>query len=230
MPSVLFIEEGEYGADGENVRVKISLSIYGAGREKTTLVGVGLYIGDQLQPDLNWNDDGIVEIGDLTIQGGKGDGLSAACGMNVTLRRISIVDCQGCGLMAVSGGYISCDDLQVIGCGKSGVVANYKAIITLSGEGTSIQGNGLLRPEDVEPHFNYRYRIGYRIYYGLHANGSSSKLQLVVPLTKEQVSTNNGGGGNWGGDKGSTIDQVDNDGVVVQVLYEGEDDFSGLFL
>ena len=37
--------------------------------------------------------------------------------------------------------------------------------------------------------------------YGLAVYGSSSTIQLVSPLTKEQVSFNNGGGGNWGSDE-----------------------------
>jgi len=34
--------------------------------------------------------------------------------------------------------------------------------------------------------------------YGLAVFGSSSTIQLVFPLTKEIVSTDNSGGGNWG--------------------------------
>jgi hypothetical protein len=37
--------------------------------------------------------------------------------------------------------------------------------------------------------------------------GSSSTIQLVSPLTKEQVSLDNGGGGNWGAD-GADIKQI----------------------
>ena len=37
--------------------------------------------------------------------------------------------------------------------------------------------------------------------YGLQVScSSSSTIQLVSPLTKEQVSLDNGGGGNWGAD------------------------------
>jgi len=45
--------------------------------------------------------------------------------------------------------------------------------------------------------------------YGLYVWGSSSTIQLVSPLTKEQVAIDNGGGGNWGtaGDLGD-INQI----------------------
>ena len=88
------------------------------------------------------------------------------------------------------------------------------SLITLSGQGTSIQGN--VTEGDIYS-------------YGLNAYSFSSKINLVAPLTKEQISTNNGGGGNWGGarrDQGignGTIVQVDNDGVVLHILYRGED-------
>jgi hypothetical protein len=40
------------------------------------------------------------------------------------------------------------------------------------------------------------------------SNSSSSTIQLVSPLTKEQVSLDNGGGGNWGADYGGDIHQI----------------------
>ena len=46
--------------------------------------------------------------------------------------------------------------------------------------------------------------------YGLKVVGSSSAtIQLVSPLTKEQVSIDNAGGGNWGADMGDAdINQI----------------------
>jgi len=191
VPSVLFIEEGEFeyggrdGGEGNFVTMKKPLSMYGAGRGMTTLVGVGLKIQGK-------KSEGIIEIEDLTIKGSEGSGLNANYGMNVIMRGCSVEECKWCGVSAY-GADISCDDLQVIGCGDSGVCAGYNATITLSGEGTSIQGN---------------VTTGRSAYYGLEAeeSGVQSVIHLVVPLTKEQISTNNGGGGNWGGD--GTIEQI----------------------
>jgi len=182
VPSVLFIDEGVYGEEGKYVTVKKPLSMYGAGRGKTTLVGVGLQIKGN-------KSDGIVEIEDLTIQGGEENGLYANYGMTVIMRGITVEECQLHGVYA-NGANISCDELQVVGCGCSGVFAQYNATITLSGQGTSIQEN---------------VTGGRSNFYGLNAyfNATTpkknvSKIQLVVPLTKEEISTNNGGGGNWG--------------------------------
>ena len=165
--------------------MKKPLSIYGAGRGMTTLVGVGLMIEGN-------KSDGIVEIEELTIK--TRNGLFAYDGMNVIMRGCSVEDCQGTGVYAYEAD-ISCDDLQVIGCGKSGVCALENATITLSGQGTSIQRN---------------VTTGKSWNYGLVAYASSSSIHLVHPLTKEEISTDNGGGRNWSGDKSwhGTIEQI----------------------
>jgi len=175
VPSVLFIEEGEH-REGGNVTIKKPLSMYGAGRGMTTLVGVGLMIEGN-------KSDGIVEIENLKIKGAEGNGLYAGDGMNVIMRGCTVEDCKSYGVAAYEAD-ISCDDLQVVGCGGSGVVAFNNATITLSGQGTTIQRNGTK---------------GYSYYYGLNTSSSSSFINLIHPLTKEQISTNNGSGGNWGG-------------------------------
>jgi hypothetical protein len=36
----------------------------------------------------------------------------------------------------------------------------------------------------------------------------SSAIHLVAPLTKEQVSTDNGGGGNWGAGNGGAVKHI----------------------
>ena len=183
VPSVLFIEEGEHRGGGDYITMKKPLSMYGAGCGKTTLVGVSLKIQGK-------KSDGIVEIQDLKIKGGEGDGLETCKGMKVNMRGCTIEECGDSGVWAY-GADITCDDLQVIGCGRSGVRAFEHATITLSGHGTSIQGNGTK---------------GYSDDYGLEASHSSSFIHLAHPLTKKQISKNNGGGRNWGGS--GTIEQI----------------------
>ena len=60
-------------------------------------------------------------------------------------------------------------------------------LITMNGSGTSIHNN---------------VTGGSSRFYGLEINStssSSSSIHLVSPLTKESVSINNGGGGNYNG-------------------------------
>jgi len=171
--------------DGKYLVLDKPTKIIGQGRGLTTLVGFGLKIQGK-------KSDGIVEIENLKIKGAGGIGLFAEQGMKVIMRGCTVEDCEYCGVYAWEAD-ISCEDLQVVGCGGSGVYAYNNATITLSGQGTTIQGNGT------------KGRSGD---YGLDAFSSSSTIHLVHPLTKEQISTHNGGGGNWGGYGGRNIKQI----------------------
>ena len=148
----------------------------------TTLVGVGLKIQGN-------KSDGTVVIQDLSLQGGKDAGLCAYEGMDLIVRRCKIEKFQNYGVVAYNA-HISCEDVQVVGCVYSGVCAHRGGTVKLSGANTRIEGN---------------VTGGHSRYYGLHTHGSSAKIQIVTPLTKDTISINNGGGGNWGG---SGIEQV----------------------
>ena len=68
------------------------------------------------------------------------------------------------------------------------------ASITLIGTKTTVHHNCTMGDSDE---------------YGLQVYGSSSStIQLVSPLTKEQVAIDNGGGGNWGAVLGANINQI----------------------
>ena len=84
-----------------------------------------------------------------------------------------------------------------VDCGGCGVVAEWVGSITLIGAKMTVHHNCT----DGRSHD-----------YGLYVYGSSSStIQLVSPLSKEQVSTNNGGGGNWGASVGDAdINQIKN--------------------
>mgnify|MGYP003706627295 CR=1 FL=1 len=180
VPSLVLIDEGEYV--GGNVVIKYPVSIIGQGREKTTL-SFGLKIqGKKREGD-------VVIVDSLKIKECHRDGVRAYEGMDVVMRRCTMEKCPGIGVYAYNA-HVSCDDLQVVGCGWSGVDAYNNSTVKLSGEDTSIRGNCTKGRSDD---------------YGLDAS-SDSKIQLVSPLTKEKISTSNGGGGNWGGD--GTIEEV----------------------
>jgi hypothetical protein len=179
------VEKGDLDYSGRFVLDKPT-KISGQGCGMTTLVEFGRLIKGK-------KSEGIVEIEDLTIKGAERSGLCAYEGMKVIMRGCTIEEC-GCSGVLAFGADITCDDLQVIGCGKSGVFASVNATITLSGQDTSIQGN-------VTKGESYSYGQAY----GLR-QVSSSFIHLVHPLTKEQISKENDGGRNWGGR--GTIKQV----------------------
>lgn len=192
------VEAGDYwrkGDDGEwkdvwknhNFELEKPIKIYGQGRGETTLAGFGLQI--------KGNKEDVVEIGDLKIQDCGVFGLHAEDGMNLIVKRCTIEKCHEHGVRVYNAD-VSCDDLQVTGCYGSGVCV-YSGTMKLNGEGTRIEGN--VTEGDSQS-------------YGVQAYSSDSKIQLVAPLTKEKISINNGGGGNWGGSEEhgdvGTVEQV----------------------
>ena len=78
-------------------------------------------------------------------------------------------------------------------CGGSGIYCSSNALIELKGSQTKVDGN---------------VTSGYSDCFGLKTYDTSSIIHLLFPLTKESVSTNNRGGGNYRADRG-TIETVD---------------------
>ena len=107
------------------------------------------------------------------------------------MRRVGLG--SGSGVFAYGkGGVGRCTNVEVRQCVASGVYAE-RGAITLIGAKTTVHHNCT------------KGRSGD---YGLTVYGSSSAtIQLVSPLTKEQVSIDNGGGGNWGA-RGADINQI----------------------
>ena len=179
----LVLVKGRYTYSGHYLQLPKPIKICGQGIGETILDGFGLDIKGS-------KSNGSVVIEDLSIQGGRGHGLHACYGMDLIVRRCKVEKCQGYGVCA-SNAHISCDDVQVVGCRSSGVFAYNGGTVKLSGETTRIEGNVTGGRSDL---------------YGLTTWDSSSKIQIVTPLTKDTISFSNRGGGNWGGP--GTIEQV----------------------
>lgn len=182
----MVLAKGKYTYSGQYLTLPKPIKICGQGIGETILDEFGLNIAGS-------KSNGTVVVEDLTLQGGTGQGLWAHSGMDLIVRRCKVEKFQWSGVAAYMGTHITCDDVQVVGCGRSGVYAQ-SATVKLSGENTRIEGN---------------VTSGYSNHYGLQTNhgaGGSSKIQIVTPLTKDTISINNGGGGNCGGP--GTIDQV----------------------
>jgi hypothetical protein len=109
---------------------------------------------------------------------------------------VLVEQCGGSGVYAYGSGVVGrCTNVEVRQCGESGVLAINDASITLIGAKTTVHHNCTTE--------------GVSGTYGLAVYGSSSStIQLVSPLTKEQVSIDNGGGGNWGAYHGGDINQI----------------------
>ena len=123
--------------------------------------------------------NGNVHVEHLTIRG------SESCGVegwsSFTLNDLIIEQCGEDGVLAEGSSTIGrCCNVVISKCQMNGVCAMDGASIILEGSETSIYENCLYGQVDD---------------YGLEVFGSSSKIQIVSPLTKEKVSKRNGGEG-----------------------------------
>ena len=89
---------------------------------------------------------------------------------------------------------VSLDDVPTWKCANVDGVECLHARVPLIGAKTTVHHNCTKGGSD---------EYGLAVYHS-----SSSTIQLVSPLTKEQVSLDNGGGGNWGAEYGGDINQI----------------------
>jgi hypothetical protein len=139
---------------------------------------------------------GICHLQHLTLRQAKNEGVYGES--SFTMEDVLVEQCGGCGLYAEKMGYYGvvgrCTNVEVRQCGMSGVAASYSASITLIGAKTTVHHNCTKGDSD---------NSGLQVY-----GSSSSTIQLVSPLTKEQVALDNGGGGNWGAGEYGDIHQI----------------------
>ena len=185
--------------------IKYPLQIYGAGRNKTFVHGGGFLIkGKKHKQDGAENSR--VELSDMHFLHAKGNGLKSIDGLSFACNNLNFTRCDGTGVAAwnTKGRLTNCVITQ---CGQSGIFSGgTNTLFELEGRQTKVDGNA---------------RNGSGDSFGLNTCWSLSSIHLLAPLTKESVSTNNGGGGNYGSyiDSGGTIQTVDmfEEDVVVVV-------------
>ena len=119
----------------------------------------------------------------LTLRQSKGTGVVGES--SFTMDDVLVEQC-GYGVYASGTGVVGrCTNVEVRQCRDTGVLAAKGASITLIGAKTTVHHNSTSEYASDE--------------YGLQVcNSSSSTIQLVSPLTKEQVFLDNHGGRNWG--------------------------------
>jgi hypothetical protein len=122
-----------------------------------------------------------VSMQDFTMKGSRGHGLVNINGLSFLCERMTFTQCGRYGVYAYNtkGRFINC---VITECGRSGLYC-WNALIELEGDQTKVDGNGT---------------SGRSFDYGLYTFETSSTIHLLFPLTKESVSTNNHGGGNYG--------------------------------
>jgi len=173
---VIIVGVGEHQIDGRFLEISSAMSIVGESnvpKEKIVVLG-GIYLKSEIQ--------GNCHLRHLTLRQAKGDGVRGYS--SFIMEDILVEQCDGYGVYADGTGVVGrCTNVEVRQCEGSGVVAYDGASITLIGAKTTVHNNCTDGDSDE---------------YGLQVYHSSSTIQFVTPLTKEQVAIDNGGGGNWG--------------------------------
>jgi hypothetical protein len=205
-PKIVFVMEGTFHGNNSEVNINYPLIMIGAGRNETFLTGYNLRIGGTKEEGKE------VIVQNMTSSnagyGLFGNGLSFLCD------RMTFTQCINSGVIALNtkGRLINCVITQ---CQEGGIKCGENTLIQLEGSQTKVDGNGTYEPD------------GDNYDYGLMTFNSSSRIHLLFPLTKESVSTNNEGGGNYGGN--GLIAIVDDDGNTIEIINEVTevpDDFS----
>jgi len=178
----ILVTKNNYGQDVNYVTIGYPIMIRGAGQEKTIIHG-GFKIEGTKEEKKR------VNMQSMTMKGSSGSGLSGSFGLSFLCDSMTFTQCGNCGVFAnnTKGRLINCVITQ---CEGSGISCLGNALIELEGDQTKVDGN---------------VTSGYG--YGLVTYDTSS-INLLFPLTKESVSTNNrGAGGNYS--YNGTIQTVD---------------------
>ena len=174
LPALLFIANGVYDLQGEYVNIDFPITIIGESREHCVVMG-GICIGGKK------NDK--VHVTNLTVTGANGNGIQGCKGASMHLKNVCVENCFESGIFVYKTKRNTMTDCDVHHNRKTGVYVGRNGCMTLEGKATAIYCNVTSEK---------------RNHHGLETYNSSSSIHLKL-LTLESISTNNGGGGNYGG-------------------------------
>ena len=185
--TTIVVGRGEHQIKGKYLWIYSAMNIVGVPgvtKEEIVIKG-GIWLADAIQGDCH--------LQHLTLCQSRNEGVYGQS--SFTMDDVLVEQCDSYGVIADGTGVVCrCTNVEVRRCGLSGVCAFDGASITLIGAKTTVHHNCTQGGSDE---------------YGLRVFGSySSTIRLVSPLTKEQVSVDNVGGGNCGADDDGDIDQI----------------------
>ena len=164
--------------------IDFPIRLVGNGDKTEVVVVGGFWIREGVQ--------GNVHIQNMTIRHLNDDGVWGKSPF--TLEDVIVEKCGSSGVRASGDDCVArCTNVEVRQCRDGGVVAWNGGSITLTGAKTAVHHN---------------CTSGSSCDFGFEVYGAASKIQLVHPLTKESVATNNQGGGNWGATRGADIHRI----------------------
>jgi hypothetical protein len=181
----LLLENGVHDEKGEYVEIDFALNIIGQNKDDVK-IRAGLKITGKKEED--------VFFSDFTVTGAKEDGVCGDEGASVHLKNVCVEKCGWRGVSVTSTTRNTMTDCNVNNNKASGVSADLGDVggcITIDGSATTIHHN---------------VTGGDTWHHGLSTGSREASIHLKS-LTKESISTNNGGGGNYGG-QGGTIKTI----------------------
>ena len=197
--TTIVLGEGVHQINGSFLRISSAMCIVGrpdVDKEKIVVLG-GIRFNSRIQ--------GNCHLQHLTLRKAKNSGVVGYS--SFTIDDVLVEECRYGGMYVEGTGVVGrCTNVEVRQCGNSGVVAQGDASIIFQGAKTKVHDNCTDGRSDC-----YGLKIG---------EFGTPTIQLVSPLTKEKVSINNGGGGNWGAEGGADINQIKNRlSPLIQSLY-----------
>ena len=173
---LVLIKNGIHNEGGNIVNINLSISIVGESREHCIVIG-GLMIGGKEEDN--------IDVQNLTLRESKGCGIFGFNSASIHLNNVSVVKSnKGSGVSVYGTKRNTMKNCEVSYSEGNGLYVGRDGLMTIEGNATSIHHN---------------CTSGKSGSYGLFAYYYSSSIHLVSPLTKEMISTKNGGDGNYGG-------------------------------
>jgi archaellum component FlaF (FlaF/FlaG flagellin family) len=177
----IYFENGIHEEKGKIIVVDFPVTIIGASRDRCIFKG-GFKIEGKEEDN--------VAIANLTICESKAVGV-AGVGGSFQLNKVTVDLCEH-GVVIVSRSQRNTmTDCKISNSKGSGLMVSNGGLMTIEGDTTTINDNCTDGSSD-----DYGLDTGYT-----DASGARPGTIIIKsPLTKESISTNNGGGGNWGGE------------------------------
>ena len=142
------------------------------------------------------DNNAVVLFKNMTIQQSMDSAIFGFHGLSIKTQDVVIEDCDGRGIVAQG---TSCHFAGTIErCGMSGLCACEGGEIVVSCTESATNSCTCPKHHPCRTRIESNCAIGWHGDFGLLVEDTSS-IHFIHPLTKEHVSSRNGGGGNWGG-------------------------------
>ena len=172
VPTLLFIENGVHTVESGVVNINIPISIVGESREHCIVIG-GMLMKGKKEED--------IYVNDLTLRESPSKGICGYFGASIHLDNVSVENSGLHGVALYGTERNSMKNCQVSYSKGSGLLMRDGGVITIEGNDTAIHHN---------------VTGGHSLCFGLCVERWSA-THFAPPLSKQTVSMNNGGGGNF---------------------------------